>query len=107
MDKFWASGLNKQNLILLARNIAKKNLENIVLSGVIINEEIVSAKLKWGKMHKICTYLTTGRKRQTAESFHILIWLFKMAAKKWCWCPMTLTQSFFCFITLKISNSKA
>lgn len=46
MDKFWASSVNKQNLQLLARDVGERDLQDVVLSGMVVNEELISARLK-------------------------------------------------------------
>ncbi len=46
LDKFWASSLNKQNLQLLARDVAERDMHDVVLSGMVVNEELTSARLK-------------------------------------------------------------
>ena len=39
MDKFWASSMNKENLQLVAREVAERDLEDVVVSGMVINKE--------------------------------------------------------------------
>ena len=46
MDKFWASSINKQNLQLLARDVGERDLQDVVLSGMVVNDELLSARLK-------------------------------------------------------------
>lgn len=46
LKKFWNSSLNKQNLQLLARHVGERDLRDVVLSGMIVNEELVSARIK-------------------------------------------------------------
>ena len=46
LDKFWASTVNKQNLQLLARDVGERDLQDVVLSGMVVNEELISARLK-------------------------------------------------------------
>ena len=46
MDKFWASSMNKENLQLVAREVAERDLEDVVVSGMVINEERLPARLK-------------------------------------------------------------
>ena len=45
LDKFWASSVNKQNLQLLARDLGEKRLQNVILSGMVVNEELKPATL--------------------------------------------------------------
>lgn len=40
MEKFWSSSKNKEGLQLLARSIALRDLSNIVVSGMVANDEI-------------------------------------------------------------------
>jgi len=58
IDKFWASSVNKQNL--LARDVGKRDLQEGVLSGIVVNEELISARQRG-----ICHFCTTGKRRQT------------------------------------------
>ena len=46
LDTFWTSNLNKQNLQLLARHVGERDLQNVIMSGMVIDEEIVSARIK-------------------------------------------------------------
>ena len=46
MDKFWASSMNKENLQLVAREVEERDLEDVVVSGMVINEERLPARLK-------------------------------------------------------------
>ena len=46
IDKFWASSVNKQNLQLLTRNVEERDLQEVVLSGIVANEELISSRLK-------------------------------------------------------------
>ena len=46
LDKFWASTVNKQNLQLLARDMGERDLQDVVLSGMVVNEKLISARLK-------------------------------------------------------------
>ena len=46
MDKFWASSINKQNLQLVAQDVGERDLQNVVLSGMVVNEELIFARLK-------------------------------------------------------------
>ena len=44
IKKFWASSKNKENIQLLARKMALLNLDKVVLSGMVVNNEIVKAQ---------------------------------------------------------------
>ena len=46
IQKFWASSKDKENLQLLARKITLLNLEKVVLSGMVVNNEIVKAQMQ-------------------------------------------------------------
>ena len=46
INKFWTSGQNKQNLQLLAREVALSSRDNIVVNAIIVDQDIVSAQLK-------------------------------------------------------------
>ena len=46
MEKFWASTKNKQNIQLLARDIAMRDFSRIVLSGMVVDEEVIPAKVQ-------------------------------------------------------------
>lgn len=43
LEKFWNSSLNEQNLQLFARHVGERDLRDVVLSGMIVDEELVSA----------------------------------------------------------------
>ena len=40
---FWASSANKQNLQLLTWNVAQHELDSVVISGMVVNDELVSS----------------------------------------------------------------
>ena len=44
-EKFWASASNKQNLQLLARDVAQRDLPYVV-SGTVVNDEVIPALVK-------------------------------------------------------------
>jgi hypothetical protein len=44
MEKFWASSKNKEGIQLLARNIALRELSDIVVSGMVVDDEVITAK---------------------------------------------------------------
>ena len=46
LDNFWTSSLNKQDLQLLARYVGERDLQNVIMSGMVVNEEIVSARFE-------------------------------------------------------------
>ena len=43
VEKFWASGKNKQALQILARTVSLRDFKNVVVSGMVVNEEILQA----------------------------------------------------------------
>ena len=43
IEKFWASSKNKQALQVLARNVILRDFKNIVVSGMVVNEETLQA----------------------------------------------------------------
>ena len=46
IQKFWASSKAKENIQLLARKMALLYLEKLVLSGMVVNNEIVKAQMQ-------------------------------------------------------------
>ena len=53
MNKFWPSSLDKQNLQLVARQVAERNMENVILSGMVVNKELIPAELKKGQSPEV------------------------------------------------------
>ena len=53
MNKFWPSSLDKQNLQLLARHVAERNMQNVILSGTVVNKELIPAELKKGQSPEV------------------------------------------------------
>ena len=46
MPQFWALPSNKVKLELLSREMALENISNVVISGMVVNDEQVSARIK-------------------------------------------------------------
>ena len=46
MNKFWASSTNKESLQILARNMALRDCNNIVVSGMVVNNEVTKAQFQ-------------------------------------------------------------
>lgn len=46
MTKFWASSRNKEGLQILARNIALRDFSNVVVSGMIVNNDVLKAQFQ-------------------------------------------------------------
>ena len=46
MEKFWSSGANKEKLQIVARDVAIAEIQNLVLSAMVVDDEIVPAVLK-------------------------------------------------------------
>ena len=46
IEKFWASIINKENLQKIARMVALRDLDNVVVSGCIVDDEIIQAQGK-------------------------------------------------------------
>ena len=44
IEKFWASSINKENLQKIARMVALRDLDNVVVSGCIVDDEIIQAQ---------------------------------------------------------------
>ena len=44
IGKFWASSINKENLQKIARMVALRDLDNVVVSGCIVDDEIIQAQ---------------------------------------------------------------
>ena len=44
IQKFWASSKNKENIQLLARKMTLLNLDKVVFSGMVVNNEIIKAQ---------------------------------------------------------------
>ena len=44
IQKFWASSKNKKTIQLLARKMTLLNLDKVVLSGMVANNEIIKAQ---------------------------------------------------------------
>ena len=43
VEKFWASGENKQALQILTRTVSLRGFKNVVMSGMVVNEKILQA----------------------------------------------------------------
>jgi len=44
--QFWAESLNKENLQLLARTLALRDMKNVIVSGMVVNNELIAPKPK-------------------------------------------------------------
>ena len=45
-EKFWVSASNKQNLQLLAHNVAQRELTDVIVSGMVVNDEVIPGVVK-------------------------------------------------------------
>ena len=45
-EKFWVSASNKQNLQLLAYNVAQRELTDVIISGMVVNDEVIPGVVK-------------------------------------------------------------
>ena len=45
IDKFWASGRNKEQLQELVRKVASRDIQHVVISGLVRDAELILAKL--------------------------------------------------------------
>ncbi len=45
-EKFWATASNKPNLQLLARNVAQREVTDVVVSGMVVSDEVIPDVVK-------------------------------------------------------------
>ena len=53
IEKFWASTQNKEGLQVLARDIALRDVDSVVASGTVVNEEVQPAKAQNNRRSEI------------------------------------------------------
>ena len=67
MDKFWSVSNNKENLQIFSRKLALQKINNLILSSMVVDEEIIDAVQKSGLEERTVNELNSGMKRQMIE----------------------------------------
>ena len=49
IQQFWAKSSNKEKLQLLAREVGLRRFENVVVSGRVVNNELIMPKGRFGQ----------------------------------------------------------
>ena len=83
MNKFWLSSLNKQNLQLLARRVTERDMKNVVLTGMVVNEELIPAKLKKGQSAEVdVSILNNWQEEADCRIISHVQWAVQQGCKK-------------------------
>ena len=83
MNKFWPSSLNKQNLQLLARQVAERDMKNVVLTGMVVNEELIPPKLKKGQSAEVdVSILNNWQEEADCRIISHVQWAVQQGCKK-------------------------
>ena len=82
MEKFWTCSPNKEKLQLLVRKIAVSSLQNLTLSSMVVNDEIIPSLHKSDQQLSSIEELNCWEEEADSRVIIHIQWSIRMGAKR-------------------------